>query len=79
MDGADEFGLLPVVVADRAPDFADQDVEIGVDDVGIRPDSGVQFLLVDDLWPALNQCPQQVERFRRQMDLCVRAQKLPRV
>jgi hypothetical protein len=31
MDGSDEFGLL-AVVADSAPDFADQDVEIGVDD-----------------------------------------------
>jgi hypothetical protein len=63
MDGSDEFGLL-AVVADGAPDFADQDVQIGVDDVSIRPDSRVQRLFLDDLRPALYQRAEQVEGLR---------------
>jgi hypothetical protein len=70
-----EFGLLPVV-ADGSPDFAHQNVEIGVGNVGIRPDSRVQRLLLDDLRPALDQRAEQVERLRGEMDLCARAQKL---
>ncbi len=75
MDGSDEFGLL-AFVPDGAPDFADQDVEIGVDDIGIRPDSCVQRLLLNDLRPALYQRAEQVEGLRGEMDLCARAQEL---
>ncbi len=75
MDGSDEFGLL-AVVPDGAPDFANQDIEIGVDDIGIRPDSRVQRLLLNDLRPALDQRAEQVEGLRGEVDLCARAQEL---
>ena len=76
MDGPDERRLL-WTVPDGAPDFTHQDIEVGINHIGLRPDPRVQVLFLDNLGPAFNQRTEQVERLRRQVNLCPLAQKLP--
>src|SRR6185436_7138206 len=75
VDRANELRVL-CAVAEGAPDLADQDVEIRVNHVRVRPDSGVQVALVHDLRRVLDQGTQEVERFRRQVDFTVAGQQL---
>ena len=75
MNGADEF-LLSRAVAERPPNFTDEDVEIRIHDVGIRPDSCLEPGLVEDLWPALDEGAEQVERLGRQVNVRGAAKEL---
>ena len=75
VDRSDELRVLRAV-ADRAPNFADEDVQIRIHHIRVRPDSCVQVGLFHHLRPALNQAAQQVERLRRQVDFASGAQQL---
>ena len=78
MHGADELCLLRAIT-DRPPYFAHQDIEVPLHDEGVGPDSRVQVRLLHDVWSALNQRTQQVERFRGKVYFRSSAKKLPRV
>ena len=76
VNGSNE-ALMLRRVRNRPPDFANQDVQIRIDDIGVGPDARVQLALVDDFRPALEQDAQQVERFRGKVDLALVVEQLP--
>ena len=77
MDGADEARALRIVAKDLT-NLPDQHVQAAVDDECVRPEPLVEFGLVDDLRPRLDQTPQEIERLRREMALRLPAQQLTR-
>ena len=75
---ADE-AWLPRGVLQSPPDLADEDVEVRVHDIGVRPDPGLQLGFLHDARALVDQTPQQVEGLGRQVELGTVAKELPRV
>ena len=67
------------IVAKGATDFANDDVEVGLDDVGIAPDGSQQFGLRNHIRPPDQQRAQQVERLWRKTDIFAVFHELTRV
>ena len=75
MDRADEGRLLGVI-AQRATQFADEPVQVCLDDVRPRPDAGKQIALGDNARPFADEQDEQIEGLRRQPDLAIPADEL---
>ncbi len=78
MDGSDVLRVL-WIVAEGSANLANQDVEIGLHHIRVRPHQSEQFVLRHDIRPALDKRAQEIECLRRQVDLGSVATYLPRL
>ena len=66
-------------IGQRPSNLADQDGEVRVDDMRVRPEPGLEVALRHDVGPVLEQRAEQVERLDGQMDLALPGEELPPV